>query len=295
METVGFFGPAALICTGVVIVSLFSGRVPARWPVPRYIVAARRSFWMMIVIYAAAGTDPIIASDTIRALSSSLNRRRGSALSISIIRVAMMPHRCLPQCRTCGLRITSSARRRRPDAYTETMLHRAVRRLRAQACGPCTDPWRHGPSPQASWITPGRQHRPVSNPAVCLRQRDQNVPGRPLFEAAGIEEPASMAMPAMAAATQQAAVRTEGNPADWRLPASNSATVSPANRRTTGQLRAREPGRVCDKASNVPRSCLRLAAPASAPSSYSGFSPTSLQTASTSLRRRSSRSQSTAP
>ncbi|AXJ96446.1 ISNCY family transposase [Sphingomonas sp. FARSPH] len=29
----------------------------------------------------------------------------------------MMPHRCLPQCRTCGLRITSSARWRRPDAY----------------------------------------------------------------------------------------------------------------------------------------------------------------------------------
>ena len=59
----------------------------------------------------------IIASDTIRALSSSLNRRRGSGPTISIIRVAMMPHRCLPQCRTCGLRITSSARRRRPDAY----------------------------------------------------------------------------------------------------------------------------------------------------------------------------------
>lgn len=61
----------------------------------------------------------IIASDTIRALSSSLNRRRGSGPTISIIRVAMMPHRCLPQCRTCGLRITSSARWRRPDAYRE--------------------------------------------------------------------------------------------------------------------------------------------------------------------------------
>ncbi|MFB9774070.1 hypothetical protein ACFFNU_16865, partial [Sphingomonas yabuuchiae] len=34
-----------------------------------------------------------------------------------IIRVAIMPHRCLPQCRTCGLRITSSARRGTPDAY----------------------------------------------------------------------------------------------------------------------------------------------------------------------------------
>ncbi|EGI57090.1 hypothetical protein SUS17_21 [Sphingomonas sp. S17] len=48
----------------------------------------------------------IIASDTIRALSSSLNHRRGSVPTISIIRVAMMSHRCLPQCRTCGLRIT---------------------------------------------------------------------------------------------------------------------------------------------------------------------------------------------
>lgn len=31
----------------------------------------------------------------------------------------MMPHRCLPQCHTCGLRITSPARGRRPDAYVQ--------------------------------------------------------------------------------------------------------------------------------------------------------------------------------
>lgn len=55
METVGFLGlAAALICTGVVIVSLFSGRVPARWPVPSlYRRSTPKSFWMMIVIYAA--------------------------------------------------------------------------------------------------------------------------------------------------------------------------------------------------------------------------------------------------
>ena len=61
----------------------------------------------------------IIASDTIRALSSSLNRRRGSpspAPEPSIIHVAIVPHQCLPQCRTFGLRLISLARRGRPNA-----------------------------------------------------------------------------------------------------------------------------------------------------------------------------------
>lgn len=65
-------------------------------------------------------------------------------------------------------------------------------------------------SRQASWIRPGRQHRLVSNPAVCLRQRDQNVPGGRCLKRRGSKNQTSMAMPAMAAATQQAAVRTGG-------------------------------------------------------------------------------------
>ena len=94
---------------------------------------------------------------------------------------------------------------------TETMLHRAVRRLRVAGMRPVHRPLEARPiSRQASWIRPGRQHRLVSNPAVCLRQRDQNVPGGRCLKRRGSKNQTSMAMPAMAAPTQQAAVRTGG-------------------------------------------------------------------------------------
>lgn len=55
MDIVGFFGlAAALLCAGVIVMSLCSGRVPARWPVPaldRH--SAPKAFWTMILIYAA--------------------------------------------------------------------------------------------------------------------------------------------------------------------------------------------------------------------------------------------------
>ncbi len=56
MDTVGFLGlGATLLCTGVIVVSLYTGRVPARWPVPALDRQnASIGFWLTIFTYAVA-------------------------------------------------------------------------------------------------------------------------------------------------------------------------------------------------------------------------------------------------
>ncbi len=54
VDTVGFFGlAAALLGAGVVVFSLSTGRVPARWPRPPFYRSAEPfGFWLMLCLHA---------------------------------------------------------------------------------------------------------------------------------------------------------------------------------------------------------------------------------------------------
>lgn len=208
---------------------------------------------------------------------------------------------------------------------TDAVIYRAAQRHegRKQATRSEARPISRG----ASWTRLMGQHRPMRTRLRALVSVWSGRAGRPCAEAARVEEPdqhdragdncgdpagsrkgRGIAQQTDRQTCQQQSCAQRRQSAHDR-PVASLEPNAPGICHPGGQLflrRSAHPQSPSDKASSVPRSCLRLAAPASAPPSYitrasawlrssGSSSPTSLQTASTSARRRSRRSQSTGP